>query len=82
MTYIPSYNNVVDANNSSTTLLTSGQSFTGTSTNVSGYSEINVFINANVDSATLGLQVQFSPDNSTWYTHLQKTIVASIDSKK
>jgi len=82
MTYIPSYNNVVDANNSSTTLLTSGQSFTGTSTNVSGYSEINVFINANVDSAMLGLQVQFSPDNSTWYTHLQKTIVASTDSKK
>ena len=83
MTYIPSYNNVVDTNNSANQTLSDGGSLTGlSSTNVTGYSEIHIFITVDVDSAPLGLNLQFSPDNSTWTTYLQRTIVASTGSKQ
>lgn len=83
MTYIPSYNNVVDANNSANQKLSDSGSLTGlSSTNVTGYSEIHIFITVDADSAPLGLNLQFSPDNSTWTTYLQRTIVASTGSKQ
>lgn len=82
MTYIPSLNSKIDANNSYKTLLVSGaNTFTGTSTNVAGFAGIHLFISTNKPSAVLGLKVEFSPDNSTWYTYLQQSIQPN-DSQK
>lgn len=61
---------VVDAGNSSTTPLGAGGVFTGTAMDLLNYAVINVNVNANVDSATNGLSVQFSPDGTNWdHTH-------------
>lgn len=61
---------VVDAGNSSTTPLAGGGVFTGTTMDLLKYAVINVNVNANVDSATNGLSVQFSPDGTNWdHTH-------------
>lgn len=61
---------VVDAGNSSTTPLSGGGVFTGTTMDLLNYAVINVNVNANVDSATNGLSVQFSPDGTNWdHTH-------------
>lgn len=57
---------VVDAGNSSTTPLAGGGVFTGTTMDLLKYAVINVNVNANVDSATSGLSVQFSPDGTNW----------------
>lgn len=61
---------VVDAGNSSTAPLAGGGVFTGTTMDLLKYAVINVNVNANVDSATNGLSVQFSPDGTNWdHTH-------------
>lgn len=61
---------VVVASNSSTTPLGAGGVFTGAAFEVLNYAVINVCVNANVDSATNGLSVQFSPDGTNWdHTH-------------
>lgn len=57
---------VVDVGNSSTTPLAGGGVFTGTTMDLLKYAVINVNVNANVDSATSGLSVQFSPDGTNW----------------
>lgn len=61
---------VVDAGNSSTTPLGAGGVFTGTTMDLLNYVVINVNVNSDVDSATNGLSVQFSPDGTNWdHTH-------------
>jgi hypothetical protein len=57
---------VVNEGNSTTTPLGSGGVFTGTAMELLKYAVINVNVNANVDSATNGLSVQFSPDGTNW----------------
>lgn len=54
--------------NSTSTPLGSGASFTGTGEDVSKYGVISIAIYSNVASVALGLEFQFSKDNSTWYT--------------
>ncbi len=57
---------VVDANNSTTTPLGGDAVFTGTGTDMLGYSAVCVTLTADVDSATDGMCFQFSTDNSNW----------------
>ena len=54
--------------NSTSTPLTSGASFTGVGEDVSNFGVISVAVYSNVASVSLGLEFQFSKDNSTWYT--------------
>jgi hypothetical protein len=58
--------NIVDSNNSTTTPLSGGATFTGTGTDVSGYASVAITLYADVDSAASGMQFQFSTDNSNW----------------
>lgn len=57
---------VVSTNNSSTATLTSGSVFTGTGDDCLNYSEIRVTVISNVASASDGLSIQQSSDNSNW----------------
>jgi len=57
---------VINAANSSTTPLAGGGVFTGTAMDLLNYAVINVNVYADVDSATNGLTVQFSPDGTNW----------------
>ena len=67
----------VSANNSSNTPLGIGAVFLGTADDVRDYAAIIVSVDADVDSAVDGLQVEFSPDNVTWYISDNYTITAS-----
>ena len=58
--------NTVDSNNSTTTPLGGGAAFTGTGTDVSDYATVAITLYADQDSATDGMQFQFSTDNSNW----------------
>src|SRR6185312_3481643 len=62
-TQIPS---VPSTNNSSTATLLSGAVFTGTGDDCINYSEMRVTVFANVASATDGLSLQQSEDNTNW----------------
>ncbi len=73
MTFIPSVLSEVDSNNSSSTLLNANASFTGTATNTTGYNTLQITVTSNVNSSPLGLQLQFSPDGSTWTTFYYET---------
>lgn len=57
---------VVDANNSSTTPLLADAVFTGTGTDLLGFSTVCITIHSDVDSATDGMTFQFSTDNVNW----------------
>ena len=57
---------LVDTQNSSTTPLGSGATFTGTSIEITNYAAINVAAFSDVDSAVDGLEMQFSPDGTNW----------------
>ncbi len=57
---------VVDANNSTTTPLGGSATFTGTGTDLLGYSTVCVTLASDVDSAADGMTFQFSTDNSNW----------------
>lgn len=58
--------NLIDSNNSTTTPLGSGATFTGTGTDVSGRNSVSVIFTADQDSAADGMQIQFSSDNTNW----------------
>ncbi len=61
----------VSTNNSSTSTLTSGSVFTGTSDDVTHYSSVSVSWTSDVASADpVGLSMQFSTDNSNWDTKI------------
>lgn len=59
-------NGTVSTNNSSTATLTANSVFTGTSDDVLNYNEIRVSLIASHASATDGLSIQQSSDNSNW----------------
>lgn len=63
---VTSVGSVVDANNSTTTPLGIDAVFTGTGTDLLGYSSVCVTLYANVDSAVDGMTFEFSTDNSNW----------------
>lgn len=59
---------IVDTNNSTTTVLDPGgvNVFTGTSTDIMDYAEVALNVYASHASATDGLSVEFSSDNTNW----------------
>lgn len=57
---------VVDSGNSTTTELTGDAVFTGTGLDCEGYTSVTITVHAEVDSATNGMQFQFSTDNTNW----------------
>ena len=58
--------NEIDSGNSSTSTLTSASVFTGTGIDLLKHDGVTVNIDASHDSATDGMQFQFSSDNSNW----------------
>jgi hypothetical protein len=61
-----SNSNTVDANNSTTTPLAGGATFTGTGTDVTNYTSVGITLYADQASASDGMKFQFSTDNSNW----------------
>lgn len=57
---------LVDAGNSTTTPLTGNSVFTGTGHTTVGYGYIMLYIYADHSSATGGVNIEFSSDNSNW----------------
>jgi hypothetical protein len=57
---------LVDSGNSSTATLTGGSTFTGTGHTTVGYGYIMLYIYADQNSATGGVTIQFSSDNSNF----------------
>ena len=64
MTYIPALRNVESTLNSTTTPLGSNGVFTGTIEDALYYTQIEVCVFSDVDSAPLGMSLQFSDVNS------------------
>lgn len=58
--------NFVDSGNSSTSTLIADAVFTGTGVDVLGYSAVSVQIDSSHDSATDGISLEFSIDNTNW----------------
>ncbi|HEX9060849.1 MAG TPA: hypothetical protein VF941_11775 [Clostridia bacterium] len=56
----------VDAGNSSTSTLTSGSTFTGTGKSTLGFTSIEVLVYSDQSSATGGVQIQFSSNNTNY----------------
>lgn len=75
MTYI-SDNGVVNSQNSSTSTLTSGTTFTGTGIDVSNFAAVTVAVKTDKDGT---LYIEFSPDNSNWDSSLSFTVVADTN---
>lgn len=69
-------NDRTDTNNSTTTPLTGGATFTGTATDTLGYSTYSLMVQADQDSAAGGLSVEYSSDGTTWYAGESYTIPA------
>ena len=74
--------NVIDTNNSTTSLLPSNGIFTGISTPSIGRSDaftgIIVTINSNANSSSTGVSVQFSDDNIKWDTYFCDIYIAPL----
>ena len=66
MTFIP---NVLTKNDDQNSVSISGQNFTGTGKNTTGFNTILVTLESTEDSDIAGLKIQFSSDNSTWTTY-------------
>jgi hypothetical protein len=73
---IDTVGSVVDANNSTTTPLTGAAVFTGTGTDLLGYSAVTCTLYANVPSAPNGMTFQFSTDGTNWDDVYQFTMGA------
>ena len=58
--------NTISTDNSTTALLGIGGNFTGTSEDVSQFSTVAVIFDSSHDSATDGMTVEWSTDNSNW----------------
>jgi len=65
-----------DANNSTTTPLLADAIFTGTSTDILAYSAIAILVHTDKESATDGLEVQFSCTGDSWHSGEAYTISA------
>lgn len=73
---IVSNESVISTNNSTTTPLGIGGVFTGTGEEVKDYGTISIFIYTDEVSATDGLSIEWSTDNTNWDDNDQFTIVA------
>ena len=67
---------LVSAGNSSTTTLAGNATFTGSSQDCSGYSQVSVLVFADVASATNGLSVQVSSNGTNWDDVQTRTVAA------
>ena len=67
----------VDAGNSSTSTLGIGAAFTGTGVDLLDHQAVTVMIDASHDSATDGMQFQFSSDNVNWDVSFDFTLTAN-----
>lgn len=56
----------IDANNSTTSTLTSSATYTGTGTDCSNYASVAVSVEASHDSGASGMTFEWSSDNSNW----------------
>lgn len=56
----------VDSNNTSSTPLAGNASFTGTGTSLLGFEYVQVYVFADQSSATNGVKLEFSSDNTNW----------------
>jgi len=77
MTFIPSASGKIDSNNTTNTTLESDQTFTGISTDVSGFESVVINVYADQNSSLNGLNMQFSTDDQTWQTFIALTIPAN-----
>ena len=66
----------IDDDNSLSAVLGSGIAFTGTGIDVQKYNSVQITLMSDVDSAIGGLQIQFSPNNTNWYTFYSYTYEA------
>lgn len=73
LTVTPTYSAVVDSNNSTTSVLAAGATFTGTATDISLYAQINVALFARPSTiqgdgtnAKASLYLEFSPNGTNW----------------
>jgi len=69
---------VLNAGNSSTTPLANGATFTGTGVEVKDYAGIGIQVFTDQVSATDGMQLQWSQDNTNWDETLSFTLSASV----
>lgn len=69
---------VLNAGNSSTTPLANGATFTGTGVEVKDYAGIAIQVFTDRVSATDGMQLQWSQDNTNWDETLSFTLSASV----
>lgn len=72
--------NVISLNNGSTATLTSGSTYTGTGEDVANFSEMRISIISDVASATNGLSIQQSSNNTNWDIVDTYTIAAATGS--
>ena len=72
------FTGTVDAGNSSTAVLTGGATFTGTGADVLDIAAIGIQVFASHASATDGLSLQWSQDNTNWDETLVFTISAAL----
>ena len=68
MTFIPSIENIVDTNNSTSTPLTAGATYTGTIIDVSKYTSIFINLFADQNSSINGFTISFSTDGVNFDT--------------
>ena len=56
----------ISSNNSTTTILTANSTFTGTGEDISNYAAVVIMVKSDQSSATNGLSIEFSTDNTNW----------------
>lgn len=78
MGFSPDLDNLVSVVNSSETPLAADGVFTGTGEEVILYGSFTIFCWSDKKSATNGLQVEFSTDNTNWINIFTTTVEASI----
>jgi hypothetical protein len=69
--------NVVEINNTTAILLGANAVFTGTARDILNYNAVSVEVFADQNSATDGLQIQFSKDGTNWDKTTSFTVTAS-----
>jgi len=66
----------IDSGNSSTASLAANAVFTGTGADCTAIEQIHVFLNVGTTEGA-NCNVQFSPNNSVWYSHASYTVTAA-----
>lgn len=79
MSFIPSLQSIIDANNSTTATLKPNEIFTGASTNAGLYNTVSVAVLSDVDSADNGLSLQLSFNGCSWNSIDSHTVLANIE---